>query len=536
MPLARLSDRTPADPLSRLLEQAAGRLHANLGVAPLVEAALARGEGMLADNGALVVRTGARTGRSPDDKYVVRGAETERDVWWGNVNRPVARDVFDGLLERAVAHLAGRDLFQFDGFAGAAPAHRLPIRVLTDKAWVALFARTLFVRPGAGELAGHAPSFTVVHAGGVPAGGAAAGVRSDTFIGLDLERGVVLIMGTEYAGEVKKSIFSVMNYLLPRRGVLTMHCSANVGARDDAALFFGLSGTGKTTLSADPARSLIGDDETGWSDDGIFNIEGGCYAKCINLSRAAEPQIYDAIRFGSVLENVVVDLATRAPDFSSAAFTENTRATYPVDYIPGARLPAVGPHPRSVIFLTADAFGVLPPVAKLTPPLAMYHYISGYTAKVAGTEAGVTTPKATFSPCFGGPFLPLHPMRYAELLGQKLARHDASCWLVNTGWSGGPYGVGRRMKIEVSRAVVSAILSGALDAAQFTPDPVFRVLVPTTCPGVPSELLSPRGTWADKAAYDAQARQVAELFRTNFEPYAAACTPEVRGAGPLAGV
>jgi phosphoenolpyruvate carboxykinase (ATP) len=510
----------------------------NLPVARLVELAVARGEGMLGENGAVVVRTGAKTGRSPDDKYVVRSAETDKDVWWGNVNRPVSREVFDALLARARAHLGAREQFVCDGFAGAAPAHRLPIRVITDKAWVALFARTLFLRPTAAELAAHRPAFTVVHAGSLPAGGVAAGVRSDTFIGLDLDRGLVLILGTGYAGEVKKSIFSVMNYLLPRRGVLTMHCSANVGTGSDGklsdgALFFGLSGTGKTTLSADPSRRLVGDDETGWSDDGIFNIEGGCYAKCINLSREAEPQIFDAIRFGSVLENVVVDPVTRVPDYASAALTENTRATYPVDFIAGCLIPGIGPHPRNVIFLTADAFGVLPPVAKLTPALAMYHYISGYTAKVAGTEAGVTAPKATFSPCFGGPFLPLHPMRYAELLGAKLDRHGATCWLVNTGWTGGPHGVGRRMSIGVSRAVVAAILNGQLASAHFAPDPVFRVLVPDSCPGVPTAVLSPRSTWPDPSAYDAKARELAELFRKNFESYAPACSSAVRAAGPV---
>jgi phosphoenolpyruvate carboxykinase (ATP) len=498
----------------------------------LVELALARGEGTLADNGALVVRTGAKTGRSAEDKHVVRTAETDKDVWWGNVNRPVAPAVFDALLGRAIEHLRGGDRFVFDGFAGAASEHRLPLRVVTNKAWVSLFARTLFLRPTAAELARHAPAFTVVHAGDLPAGGPAAGVRSDAFIGIDFDRGIVLILGTGYAGEVKKSIFSVMNYLLPRRGVLTMHCSANVGPANDAALFFGLSGTGKTTLSADPQRNLIGDDETGWSEQGIFNIEGGCYAKCINLSRQAEPQIYDAIRFGSVLENVVVDPETRVPDYADASITENTRATYPVDFIPGCRIPGVGPHPRQVIFLAADAFGVLPPVAKLTPALAMYHYISGYTAKLAGTEAGVTSPKATFSPCFGGPFLPLHPMRYAELLGNKLSQHQAGCWLVNTGWSGGPYGVGKRMSIAVSRAVVSAILADGLAGARFKPDPVFGILVPDAVPGVPAQVLSPRDTWPDPAAYDAKARELADLFKKNFETYAAACSPEVRAAGP----
>ncbi len=518
--------------VEELLARGDGSVHRNWSAARLTEAALQRGEGTLAENGALVVRTGAFTGRSPLDKYVVSDASSEGDVWWGSVNHPVSSAVFDQLLAKALAHLAARDVFVFDGFAGAAPADRLGLRVVTEQAWHALFAATLFIRPTGDELARHQADFTLINAGSLKAGGAAAGLRSDVFVGIDFARRIALILGTEYAGEMKKAIFSVMNYLLPRRGILTMHCSANVGAGRDAALFFGLSGTGKTTLSADPARALIGDDETAWSDGGIFNIEGGCYAKCINLSRESEPQIHDAIRFGSVLENVVVDPASRRVDYASSAITENTRATYPVEFIPGAVIPSLGPHPKTVVFLTADAFGVLPPIARLTPALAMYHYISGYTAKVAGTEAGVTEPKATFSPCFGGPFLPLHPMRYAKLLGERLSQHGASCWLVNTGWSGGPYGVGRRMEIGVSRAVVSAALSGALDAARFTPDPVFKVMVPEECPGVSRELLKPRQTWSDRAAYDAKARELATLFKKNFEQYAAECSPEVRGAGP----
>jgi phosphoenolpyruvate carboxykinase (ATP) len=525
--------------LSGVLSPDGRGLYANLSSARLVEAALARGEGMLADNGALVVRTGAFTGRSPLDKYVVESAATERDIWWGAVNHPVSRQTFDALLERALAYLGARDRFVFEGWAGASPAHRLPLRVVTEQAWHALFARTLFVRsaPGAGgDGTDREPSgaFTVINAGKLAAGGAAAGVRSDVFVGLDLERRIALILGTEYAGEMKKSIFSVMNYLLPRQGILTMHCSANVGGDGASALFFGLSGTGKTTLSADPGRSLIGDDETGWADDGIFNIEGGCYAKCINLSRAAEPQIFDAIRFGSVLENVALDPDTRAVDYASAAITENTRATYPVEHIPEARIPSVGAHPRTVLFLTADAFGVLPPVSRLTRELAMYHYLSGYTAKVAGTEAGVTEPKATFSPCFGGPFLPLHPMRYARLLGEKLERHGVDCWLINTGWTGGPYGEGRRMDLGVSRAVVRAALSGQLAGVGFKPDPVFKVLVPESCPGVPARLLQPRGTWADPEAYDRRARDVARLFRENFAQYAAESPPAVQAAAPAA--
>ncbi len=518
--------------MEKLFGRIEGRVHANLPSARLVEMALARGEGSLAANGALVVRTGARTGRSPQDKFIAASPATEREIWWGAVNNKISSEVFGRLLDRAVAHLRKKDLYVFDGYAGAAAANRLPVRVVTEQAWHSLFARTLFLRPASGELASHRPEFTVINAGTLKAGGAAEGVRSDVFVGIDFDRRVTLVMGTEYAGEMKKSIFSVMNYLLPRKGVFTMHCSANVGRDGDAALFFGLSGTGKTTLSADPARRLIGDDETGWGDDGIFNIEGGCYAKCINLSREAEPQIFDAIRFGSVLENVAVNPDTRDIDYASDRITENTRATYPVEFIPNCVIPGVGAHPRNVVFLTADAFGVLPPVAELTPELAMYHYISGYTAKVAGTEAGVTEPKATFSPCFGGPFLPLHPMRYAKLLGEKLSRHGARCWLVNTGWSGGPYGVGSRMKIGVSRAVITAALSGALDGARFTADPVFKVLVPDACPGVPSDVLQPRGTWKDPAAYDAKARELAGLFKKNFEQYAGEAGPEVKAAGP----
>jgi phosphoenolpyruvate carboxykinase (ATP) len=526
--------------LDELLQRRGRAVHFNEPAPRLVEAAITRGEGLLADNGALVVRTGAFTGRSPEDKYVVASPATESEVWWGNVNHRVAPEVFGALFDRALAHLAGRELYVVDGYAGADPRERLGLRVVTEQAWHALFARTLFLRPTAEELGHHRVDFTVVNAGTLAAGGAGAGVRSDVFVGIDFERRIVLILGTAYAGEIKKAVFSIMNYLLPRKGILTMHCSANVGAGADgngggaSALFFGLSGTGKTTLSADPARALIGDDETAWSDDAIFNIEGGCYAKCISLAQESEPQIWDAIRFGSVLENVVVDPGSRRIDYASAAITENTRATYPVEFIPHALIPSVGPHPRTVIFLTADAFGILPPIAKLSPELAMYHYISGYTAKVAGTEAGVTEPKATFSPCFGGPFLPLHPMRYAQLLGEKLARHGTSCWLVNTGWTGGPYGVGTRMKIAVSRAVVAAALSGALDGASFTPDPVFKVLVPDACPGVPAELLRPRQTWADPARYDAKGRELAALFRANFDKYARSCTDGVRAAGPLA--
>ena len=512
--------------------ESAARVHAARRPAELVEAALRREEGILLDNGALCVETGAKTGRSANDKFVVTTSGTEDEIWWGPAQSRVERMVFDALLDKALAHLGAKEVFVVDAFAGESAAHRQSVRVISERAWHALFARSLLIVPEEEIASAAAPALTVVQAGSLAAGGPAAGVRSDTFIGLDLERGLVLILGTEYAGEVKKSVFSFMNYLLPRRGVLTMHGSANVGRGGDTALFFGLSGTGKTTLSADPNRFLIGDDETAWADDGIFNIEGGCYAKCIDLRRDKEPQIWDAVRFGAVLENVGVKPGTRQPDYADARRTENTRAAYPTTFIAGALRPALGPHPRNVIFLTADAFGVLPPVARLDSRQAMYHYISGYTAKVAGTETGVTEPKATFSPCFGGPFLPLHPMRYAALLGERLGRHEAGCWLVNTGWTGGPFGTGKRMDITVSRAVITAILEGALEGAPTRRDPVFGLQVPQAVPGVPADLLEPRRTWRDPAAYDAKARELAGLFRNNFALYQGVCPPEVRAAGP----
>ena len=509
----------------------AGRLRVNLSAAALIEEAIKRGEGTLADSGALVVGTGKYTGRSPGDKFIDDDDTTDAEVDWGAVNQPFDPALFERLLARALAYVQGRDLFVFDGFAGADPLHRLPVRVVTEQAWHCLFARQLLLRPTPEQLAGHRPQFTILNVGRFQADPALDGTRSATFIILDFERRLGLIGGTQYAGEIKKSIFSVLNFLLPPQGVLPMHCSANVGPGGDTALFFGLSGTGKTTLSADPERRLIGDDEHGWSDRGVFNFEGGCYAKCIGLSEAGEPQIYSAVRYGAVLENVALDPDTRRPDFADARLTENTRAAYPLDFIPGAVLPSVGGHPSAIVFLTADAFGVLPPISRLTKAQAMYHFLSGYTSKLAGTERGVKEPAATFSACFGAPFMPLPPARYAQMLGERLERHGTRCYLVNTGWSGGAYGAGRRMDLGLTRAMVRAALSGALDRVGHTPDPVFGVLVPHECPGVPARLLSPAETWPDAAAYDAAARTLAALFADNFRRFEAT-SGSLTNAGP----
>jgi phosphoenolpyruvate carboxykinase (ATP) len=493
------------------------QVHQNLAAVELVELALKRGEAQLAANGALVATTGARTGRSPKDKFIVDDEGTHRLVDWGRVNQPFAPEHFDALLKRVCAYLEKRELFVEDLYSGADPAYRLPIRVIAEYAWQALFVRQLFVRPEPAERNAHAPEFTVIVAPEFEAVPERDGTRSGAFILTDFTRRIVLIGGTKYAGEIKKSIFGVMNFLLPPREVLPMHCSCNVGADGVTALFFGLSGTGKTTLSADPARRLIGDDEHGWSPSGIFNLEGGCYAKCVDLSEEREPQIYRAIRFGSVLENVALDPETRQPDYANAQLTENTRAAYPVDFIENAVVPGVGGHPRNVMFLAADAFGVLPPIARLTPEQAMYHFLSGYTAKLAGTEAGMgREPVPEFSACFGAPFLPLAPRVYAEMLGLRLKEHKASCWLVNTGWSGGKFGVGRRMSLPITRALVNAALGGKLDPVEFVTENAFGLHIPVSCPAVPAEILNPRNAWADKAAYDRQAAELAGRFEANL--------------------
>lgn len=495
----------------------AGRVHWNLTVPELVEAAIRNGEATLASNGALVARTGKYTGRTPKDKVVVREPGSEANVWWDN-NGEISTDTFAHLKERAQNELSGRDLYVVDTYGGADPTHRIKTRFIVEKAWHALFIRNLLIRPSTQELESYEPDWTVLDLGTVELDPATDGTRSEASIALNFAEKTVIIFGTQYAGEMKKSVFTIMNYLLPLKGVLSMHCSANVGPDGSTALFFGLSGTGKTTLSADHDRQLIGDDEHGWSDTGIFNVEGGCYAKCIGLKGETEPEIYHAIRFGSVLENVVLD-DRRIPDYKDNQFTENTRCAYPLEFIPGAVQPSVGAHPSQIVFLTCDANGVLPPISKLTPEQAMFYFLNGYTAKVAGTEAGVKDPELTFSTCFGAPFLPLRPKVYAELLKEKMAKHNAKVWLVNTGWTGGPFGVGHRMSLPHTRALIRAAFAGELDSVTYAVHPVFGLSVPQSCPGVPSEVLNPRDTWADKEAYDAAAASLNEKFQANYQKF-----------------
>ncbi|MFN0119686.1 MAG: phosphoenolpyruvate carboxykinase [Blastocatellia bacterium] len=508
----------------------------NLTTGELYEHAIRRNEASVSHLGPLVVHTGQHTGRSPNDKFIVREDTSGKYVWWGKVNRPFEQARFDRLHARMTAYLRGRDVYVQDCFAGADPEYRVPIRVINELSWHSLFARNMFVRPDWNtQAATHQPEFTVINAPGVQADPETDGTNSGTFILMDFGRKLILIGGTSYAGETKKSIFTLLNYLLPLRGVLSMHCSANIGADGDTAIFFGLSGTGKTTLSADPERRLIGDDEHGWSDRGVFNFEGGCYAKVINLSPEAEPDIYACTRrFGTVLENVIMDPVTRRLDLNDGALTENTRAGYPLSHINNIEPTGMGGHPRNIIMLTADAFGVMPPIAKLTPEQAMYHFISGYTAKLAGTEKGLgKEPQATFSTCFGAPFMVHHPNVYAEMLRDRMAAHKVNCWLVNTGWSGGPFGVGQRMKIAHTRAMVRAALDGRLAGVETRPDPVFGVHIPVSCPDVPAEALLPRNTWPDPAAYDEQARRLAGLFRDNFRQFESGVSDEVRASGPL---
>ncbi len=513
--------------------RSAGATHLNKSPAELVELALTREEGILAGSGALVTTTGERTGRSPADRFVVSGGPAEEQVDWGNVNQPIDLKTFESLQGRVRSYLEGKELFVVDGYVGADPDHRLKLRVVTELAWHALFATQLFRRPSPEELDGFEPEFTVLSAPLFNADPAIDGTNSEAFVGLDLDGRQVLICGTQYAGEMKKSMFTAANYLMPARGVLPMHCSANLGERGDVALFFGLSGTGKTTLSADPTRRLIGDDEHGWSDSGIFNFEGGCYAKCIRLSHKNEPQIWAAIRFGSVVENVVVDERSGEVDYDDDSITENTRVAYPLDFIPGFVPEGKAGHAETIVFLTADAFGVLPPISRLSPDAAMYHFLSGFTAKLAGTEAGVgSEPQATFSACFGAPFLPLHPSRYAEMLGGRIAKHDVPVYLVNTGWTGGPFGVGERMSLPHTRAMVAAATSGDLTRVGFERHPIFNVDVPLTCPGVPDEVLDPRSTWPDPDAYEVKARELAQMFAANFERFRELVPPEVVKAGP----
>ena len=502
----------------------------NLSTPKLVEAAIINGEGVLSSRGALVSETGKRTGRSPKDKFTVKDSITENRVDWGSVNLPFSPQRFDALYDRVLEYLQDKQLYVQDLFCGADPRYRLPIQVINEYAWHNLFVRQLFIRPTEVELKTHKPEFTIVAAPGFLADPKRDGTNSEVFVIVNFTRKLVIIGGTQYAGEMKKSIFGVMNFLLPQRNVFPMHCSANIGEEGVTALFFGLSGTGKTTLSADPSRRLIGDDEHGWSEDGVFNFEGGCYAKCIKLSEQNEPQIWDALDFGAVLENVILDPVTRVPDYDDDSRTENTRAAYPVEHIDNAVIPGFGGHPKNVVFLTADAFGVLPPLSKLTAEQAMFHFMSGYTAKVAGTEAGVTEPQATFSACFGAPFMPLAAKVYAEMLGRRLRERNAQCWLVNTGWQGGPYGIGKRMSLPYTRAMVNVLVEGELDNVEFEIEPSFGFSIPKSVPGAPPELLNPRNSWKDKAAYDKTAADLSARFEKNFQQFDA--PDAIKNAGP----
>ncbi|MCW5725240.1 MAG: phosphoenolpyruvate carboxykinase [Maricaulaceae bacterium] len=518
--------------LSALGLNDAAALRVNWTEAALYEEAVRRGEGEVARGGALVVKTGQHTGRSAKDKFTVRDAETENTVWWDN-NAAIEPEQFAALWDDFRAYMKGRDLFVQELFGGADLEHRLPVRVVTELAWHSLFIRHLLRRPAAEELADFFAQFTIINLPSFRADPARHGCRSETVIAVDFSRRLVLIGGTSYAGETKKSVFTILNYLLPARGVMPMHCSVNDHGKDGAAIFFGLSGTGKTTLSADASRTLIGDDEHGWSENGLFNFEGGCYAKMIRLCPKAEPEIHATTQmWGTVLENVVMDPASRALDLDDATLAENSRGAYPIHYIPNASDDGRCGQPKNLIMLTCDAFGVMPPIAKLTPAQAMYHFLSGYTAKVAGTEKGVTEPQAAFSACFGAPFMPRHPAEYGALLRELIATHGVDCWLVNTGWTGGAYGTGSRMPIRATRALVNAALEGSLKSAQFRTDPMFGFQVPVSVPGVDGGILDPRGTWADAAAYDAQAEKLAKMFVENFARFESHVGAQVAAAGP----
>lgn len=502
--------------------------------ARLYEEAVLHDQGMIIASGAIAAFSGAKTGRSPKDKRVVDQSSVHNDVWWGDVNIPFAESSFDALRQQAIEVLdRAANLYVVDGFAGWAPEHRLKIRIICTRAYHALFMHNMLIRPTGEELAHFGnPDFVVYNAGVAAADRSVPGVNSDTCVALNFDRGEFVILGTQYAGEMKKGVFTIMNYLMPKRGVLSMHCSANEGALGDVSLFFGLSGTGKTTLSADPRRKLIGDDEHCWSDDGVFNIEGGCYAKCIDLSPEKEPEIYRAIRFGALLENTVQHPFTREVDYTDDSITQNTRCSYPIEFIENAKIPCVGGHPRNIVFLTCDAFGVLPPISRLTPEQAMYHFISGYTAKVAGTEVGVTEPQTTFSACFGAAFLVWHPTKYAEMLAEKMRHYQAHCWLVNTGWSGGSAGVGSRIPLKYTRAIIDAIHDNALEHVEYATDPVFGLSYPKTCPHVPSEILNPRNTWHAPRQFEDAARRLATQFTANFRTYESQASAAIRNAAP----
>ena len=508
-----------------------GLVQWNLPPAALVQQAVLRQEGTLVTGGGFNATTGRHTGRSPNDKFFVDHPRLKDSIDWGKVNRSISADAAERIWAKARAYVAGRDLFVQDLVAGADPDYRLKVRVITEQAWHNLFARNMFRVPTVEERADFKPDFTVLQIPGLETDPATDSTNSETAILVDLERKTILVCGSSYAGEIKKSIFGVLNYLLPEMGVMPMHCSANVGPHGDTAIFFGLSGTGKTTLSADSRRTLLGDDEHGWGPNGVFNFEGGCYAKVIKLRREIEPEIFDAVhRFGTILENVVVDPLTGAIDFDDGTLTENTRASYPLDFIPNASETGMAGHPKNIVMLTADAFGVLPPISRLTPEQAMYHFLSGYTAKVAGTEKGLAEPQATFSTCFGAPFMPRHPSVYSKMLGDLMRKHDVTCWLVNTGWTGGAYGVGERMKLSYTRAMVQAALDGKLSEVAVQPHPDFGLLMPEACPEVPCSVLSPRGAWSDSGAYDQMARDVAGRFASNFTQFEPYVSDEVKSA------
>ncbi|QCK15952.1 phosphoenolpyruvate carboxykinase (ATP) [Mangrovivirga cuniculi] len=515
----------------------AGQVFWNLTPAELVEHALNNDEGKLTDTGALMCDTGKFTGRSPKDRFVVEDEKTKDSVWWGDINIPISPDHFDKIYKKMIANLEGKNLYVRDAFAGADPRYRLNLRVINTKAWQNLFCNNMFMRPERSELEGFDPNFTIICDPDFKADPSSDGTRQENFAIINFTKRMILIGGTAYAGEMKKGIFSVLNFILPHdENVLSMHCSANMSMDEtDTAIFFGLSGTGKTTLSADPERHLIGDDEHGWTDNGVFNFEGGCYAKVIDLTREKEPEIWDAIKFGAIVENTRFKEGTRTVDYENTSVTENTRTAYPIHHIANAKIPSMGGIPKNIFFLTCDAFGVLPPISRLSKGQAMFHFISGYTAKVAGTEAGITEPQSAFSACFGAPFLPLHPTKYAEMLGEKMEKYDVNVWLVNTGWSGGPYGVGSRMKLPYTRAMITAALNGTLAKSDFVKHGIFGCEMPTSCPNVPDEVLDPRKTWEDKDAYDEKANNLASMFIKNFDKYSDFANDEIMAGAPVTG-
>ena len=522
-----------ASPLSFLNLVTSGNIFFNLSSAALVEAVVVRKEGQLSETGALMTDTGQFTGRSPKDRYIVSDHLTEDKVWWGEVNIPFDSEKFDALLEKMMRFLEDKDLFIRDAYAGADPNHRIKLRVINTWAWHNLFCKNMFLRPTADELENFKHDFTIICVPDFKADPETDGIANPNFAILNLTERMILIGGTGYAGEMKKGIFSVLNYLLPdEKGILSMHCAANIGKENDTAIFFGLSGTGKTTLSADPNRRLIGDDEHGWTSNGVFNFEGGCYAKVIDLTRAKEPEIFDAIRFGAIVENSRFKANSREIDYTNRSITVNTRTAYPIDFIPNSIIPSIGGIPKNIFFLTADAFGVIPPISRLSKSQAMYHFISGYTAKVAGTEMGVSEPVLTFSACFGAAFLPLHPIKYATLFGEKIEKHNTNVWLINTGWTGGPYGIGSRMKLSYTRAMITAALENELDQVPYQRHPIFQFDVPQTCPHVPSDILNPRTTWSDPLNYDSQAKKLATAFVTNFEQFKELAPSDIRSGAP----